>query len=65
MKAQPLPRVHFAPEIEDCPECGGTLRIQKSQRRRVITLAHGAFKACEVPAHGHAVVDLLTVGGHG
>ena len=48
MKAQPLPRVHFAPEIEDCPECGGTLRIQKSQRRRVITLAHGAFEACEV-----------------
>ncbi len=41
----PWPRVRFAPEVDDCLLCGCRLRIQKSQRRRVITLAHGCIEA--------------------
>ena len=48
MNGHPLPRVNFASEAESCPGCGGSLQIQKSKRRTVITLVHGAFEACEV-----------------
>ncbi|MBD3334657.1 MAG: DUF2924 domain-containing protein [Candidatus Eisenbacteria bacterium] len=47
-KGKSLPRVRFTSDGEECPECRGPVRIQKSRRRRVVTLAHGAFEALEI-----------------
>lgn len=52
-----LPRLSFVPEDEACPECGRPLTIQKTRRRTVVTLTHGAFEAHEVPK--------ICVAGHG
>lgn len=40
--------IDFAAEAERCPTCGGALRVQKSKKRTVITLAEGAFEAREI-----------------
>lgn len=35
-------------DADSCPECQAKLRVQKSKRRRVITMAHGPFDAREI-----------------
>jgi hypothetical protein len=32
---------------DPCPCCGGRMLVQKSVTRRVVTIAHGPFRACE------------------
>lgn len=54
------PVIEFGAEAEDCPRCAQRLRIQKTRRRKVLTLASGAFVAKEVLkqcAHCAAVFD--------
>jgi len=43
-----LPRIDFVAEAEQCPGCGGALRVQKSQRRTVVTVCQGTFEAREI-----------------
>jgi hypothetical protein len=33
----PLPRIDFMAEAEQCASCGGILRVQKRKERKVIT----------------------------
>ncbi|MDQ1346767.1 MAG: hypothetical protein QG573_136 [Acidobacteriota bacterium] len=42
-----LPTVDFPADTQPCPICAGDLRVHKSHRRTVVTLAHGAFEARE------------------
>ena len=35
-------------EADECPTCGGGLRVQKSKRREVVTSAHGPLVAREI-----------------
>ena len=42
-----LPTVDFPPDIQHCPMCRGDLRVHRTHRRTVVTLAHGAFEARE------------------
>jgi hypothetical protein len=41
-------KIDFIAEAQCCPRCGKEVRLHKTQRRRVVTLAHGAFGAREV-----------------
>ncbi len=43
-----FPSVEFVAEAEECPVCAGEVEIQKSKRRKVITLQAGVFTAKEV-----------------
>lgn len=43
-----LPRIDFVAETDACPVCGGDVEVRKSQQRKVVTFAHGAFIAREV-----------------
>jgi hypothetical protein len=43
-----LPCIDFVAEAEHCPICGETAQAQKSKRRRVVSVAAGAFVAREV-----------------
>jgi hypothetical protein len=43
-----LPNIDFAVEAEHCPGCGGGLHVLKSNRRQVVTLAHGPMQAREI-----------------
>jgi hypothetical protein len=43
-----LPNIDFAVEAEHCPDCGGGLNVHKSNRRQVVTLAHGPMQAREI-----------------
>jgi hypothetical protein len=45
---EPIPCIDFIAEAEHCPVCGEAVQAQKSKRRRVVTLAAGAFVAREV-----------------
>jgi len=45
---QSVPCVDFVAEAEQCPACGAELKVCKSRRRPVITLAQGSFEAREV-----------------
>jgi hypothetical protein len=45
---EPIPCIDFVAEAERCPVCGEAVQAQKSKRRRVVTLAAGAFVAREV-----------------
>ncbi len=47
-KFSPLPCVEFVAEAQTCTLCGGPVQIQKSKKRRVITLQAGVFCAKEV-----------------
>lgn len=54
------PVVEFAAEAEHCPHCHGPLHIQKTRRRRVLTLAGGAFVAKEIRKHCAACTAVFT-----
>lgn len=41
------PTIHFDPQIRECPACGTKLKVQKSRRKTVYTMAIGAFEANE------------------
>ena len=41
-------KIDFIAETECCRRCGKEVRLYKTSRRRVVTLAHGAFEAREV-----------------
>ncbi len=43
-----LPSIGFVAEAEHCPGCGGGLHVHKSNRRQVVTLAHGPMEAREI-----------------
>jgi hypothetical protein len=43
-----LPSIDFAAEVEHCPGCGSGLHVYKSNRRQVVTLAHGPMEAREI-----------------
>lgn len=43
-----MPCVDFVAEAEHCPACGGGLRVHKSRRRTVVTVAAGTVEAREV-----------------
>jgi hypothetical protein len=45
---EPIPCIDFVAEAEHCPLCGAPVLAQKSKRRRVVTVAAGAFVAREV-----------------
>jgi hypothetical protein len=45
---EPIPCIDFIAEADHCPLCGEAVQAQKSKRRRVVTLAVGAFVAREV-----------------
>jgi hypothetical protein len=45
---EPIPFIDFVAEAAHCPLCGAAVQAQKSERRRVVTLAAGAFVAREV-----------------
>ena len=45
---EPLPCIDFVAEAEYCPVCGEAVQAHKSKRRRVVTMAAGAFVAREV-----------------
>jgi len=45
---QSVPCVDFVAEAEQCPACGAGLKVEKSRRRPVVTLAQGPFEAREV-----------------
>jgi len=45
---EPIPCIDFVAEAQHCPVCGEAVQAQKSKRRRVVTLAAGAFVAREV-----------------
>lgn len=46
------PVIHFEPDPTHCPVCGRVLQVYKTtQPRRVVTLAHGEFRAIEVVRH--------------
>ena len=42
------PSLDFVAEAVKCPDCGGDVRIQKSRRRHVVTLAHGPLEVREI-----------------
>jgi len=43
-----LPSIDFVAEADHCPVCAAAVQVQKSKRRRVVTLEAGAFVAREV-----------------
>jgi hypothetical protein len=45
---EPIPCVDFVAEAAHCPLCGAAVQAQKSKRRRVVTVAAGAFVAREI-----------------
>jgi hypothetical protein len=45
---QSLPAIDFEAEDENCPLCGGELRVQKTKRRKVVTLDQGPIEAREI-----------------
>ena len=43
------PVIHFTPDQSHCPTCGQRLQVYKTTScRRVVTLAHGEFRAVEL-----------------
>ena len=44
------PRLHFSPTVTDC-DCGGDLRVLKTQHKILSTLAIGQFEALETQRH--------------
>jgi len=47
-----LPVIHFEPDQSHCPVCGRVLQVYKTTEiRRVVSLAHGEFRAIEVVRH--------------
>ena len=42
------PHIEFRPSLDKCPDCGGALKVQKTQPRIVTTLHIGKFYASEV-----------------
>jgi len=62
-----LPGIDFIAEAQQCSVCGDTLHVQKSKRRRIVTLEAGLFEAREVrkqcrsdPSHPVMVSDRLS-----
>lgn len=50
------PTLHFYPEISECPVCGSTPHVQKTDTKTVVTMDIGAFFAKETLRycpHGH------------
>ncbi|WP_200241644.1 hypothetical protein [Lamprobacter modestohalophilus] len=45
---EPIPCIDFVAEAERCPLCGKAVQAQKSKRRRVVTVAAGAFVARKI-----------------
>ncbi len=43
-----LPSINFVAEAEHCPACGGGVRVLKSSKRQVVTLAHGPMECREI-----------------
>ena len=43
-----MPRVDFVADAELCPACEAELRVEKTRRRTVVTVAAGVFEAREV-----------------
>jgi len=43
-----LPRLDFVAEAEQCPTCGGRVRVHKTRWRQVVTLAHGPLEIREI-----------------
>ena len=43
-----LPSLDFVAEAEQCPSCGGRVRVHKTRRRQVVTLAHGPLEVREI-----------------
>jgi hypothetical protein len=43
-----LPSLDFVAEAEQCPSCGGRVRVHKTRRRQVVTLAHGPLEIREI-----------------
>ena len=43
-----LPCIDFVAEAEHCAVCGGELGVQKSSKRRIVTLAHGPMEIREI-----------------
>jgi hypothetical protein len=41
-------KIDFIAEAQRCPRCGKEVRLYKTSRRRVVTLAHATFEAREV-----------------
>lgn len=46
-KGRGIACIDFVAEQQHCPRCGGSLRIQKSKTRIVMTVSHGQFEARE------------------
>jgi hypothetical protein len=46
-----LPIIDFIAEFEHCPDCGAAMRVAKSRRRTVATIADGQFEARELLKH--------------
>jgi len=69
---QSRPSIDFVVEAAHCPGCGGGLHVHKSNRRKVVTLAHGPIEAREVqkkciengcpPLRSSALVRLVKAG---
>lgn len=47
-EGQATPRLDFVAEAAACPDCGDGLRIHKSRRRQIVTLAHGPLEVREI-----------------
>lgn len=47
-EGQAAPFLDFVVEAVVCPDCGDGLRIHKSKRRQIITLAHGPLEVREI-----------------
>jgi len=42
------PTLRFYPEVENCPQCGRKLNVQKTWEKTIVTMDIGAFEAKEV-----------------
>ncbi len=58
---QSRPNIDFVAEDAHCPGCGGGLHVHKSNRRKVVTLAHGPMEAREVQKNVLKTAALLCV----
>lgn len=45
------PTLHFYPELSECPVCGSTLNVQKTDTKTVVTMDIGAFFTKETYDH--------------
>lgn len=47
-EGQATPCLDFVADATTCPDCGGGVQVQKSRRRKVVTLAHGPIEIREI-----------------